>query len=485
MTPKIPVTVLTGFLGSGKTTLLNRILSEEHGLRIAVIENEFGEIGIDQELVISADEEIFEMNNGCICCNVRGDLIRILGELAERRDQIDLILLETTGMADPGPVAQTFLVQEDVQEFYQLDGVITLVDGKHVTQHLDEETDEVLAQVAFADRIIINKGDLTTDEEKQTLKKRLQSMNSMAEFYFATMADAPIPELLDIGGFNVERAVDIKPNFLEPEYPFDSASRWQLTAGDYLIKLAEIHHHHDHEHDHHSHGHDDHNHEHSHEHNHDHDHHHHHGDESSMSILMTDASESGESDLSSLAEDVFVEFSSEPETLNHGQALASFDKHYQLSLEGRDDYEFAISLKKDQSIALFNGHAPHGLSLSLTAQDGSAIKANDSRAFHDDHTHDSKVGSTSIELPGMFDGAKLNAWLEEFLIENGPDVYRMKGVVGILGQDYKFVFQGVHMIFGSEPAGEWGDETPLNRLVFIGKNLDEEFIKNSLEECLA
>ena len=177
MTRKIPVTVLTGFLGSGKTTLLNRILSEDHGMRIAVIENEFGEIGIDQDLVINADEEVFEMNNGCICCNVRGDLIRILGELASRLEQFDRVILETTGMADPGPVAQTFLVQEDIQDFYQLDGIVTLVDGKHVNQHLDDETDEVLAQVAFADRIIINKIDLISEEEKQALRKRLQSLS--------------------------------------------------------------------------------------------------------------------------------------------------------------------------------------------------------------------------------------------------------------------------------------------------------------------
>ena len=470
MTPKIPVTVLTGFLGSGKTTLLNRILSENHGLRIAVIENEFGEIGIDQELVISADEEIFEMNNGCICCNVRGDLIRILGELAERRDQIDLIVLETTGMADPGPVAQTFLVQDDVQEFYQLDGVITLVDGKHVGQHLNEETDEVLAQVAFADRIIINKGDLTTDDEKQTLKKRLQSMNSMAEFYFATMADAPIAELLNIGGFNVERAVDIKPNFLEPEYPFDSASSWQLAPGDYLIKLSESHHHHCHSHEH--------------DESHDHDHHHH-GDDSSMPILITHANDTSKNELNRLAEKVFVEFSAEPEVVSDGQNLSNTNQHYQLSLEGKESYEFAINIENQQVVALYAGHTPHGLSLRLTSPDGTVIKPNEKLSFHDSHTHNSKVGSTSIELLGMFDGEKLNAWLEEFLIENGPDVYRMKGVVGIAGQDYKFVFQGVHMIFGSEPAGEWGDETPLNRLVFIGKNLDEAFIKQSLEQCLA
>ncbi|MCL4141679.1 UNVERIFIED_CONTAM: hypothetical protein GTU68_060877 [Idotea baltica] len=463
MTPKIPVTVLTGFLGSGKTTLLNRILSEDHGLRIAVIENEFGEIGIDQDLVINADEEVFEMNNGCICCNVRGDLIRILAELADRRDQFDRVILETTGMADPGPVAQTFLVQEDVQEFYQLDGVITLVDGKHINQHLDDETDEVLAQVAFADRIIINKGDLTTDEEKQALKKRLQSMNNMAEFYFATMADAPIPELLDIGGFNVDRAVDIKPNFLEPEYPFDSGAIWQLPAGDYLLKVSEEHHHHDHDHGH------------------DHDHHHH-GDGSNMSILMTQADDN---DLNKLAEKVFVEFSADPSVINHGQSLANNDTHYQLALEGKDKYEFNFTLDSDQAIALFTGHPPEGLSLKLLSQDGNKISANETQSFHGDHSHDSKVSSTSVELPGMFDGEKLNAWLEEFLIENGPDVYRMKGVVGIEGQDYKFVFQGVHMIFGSQPAGEWGDETPFNRLVFIGKNLDDAYIKKSLQDCLA
>ena len=160
---KIPVTVLTGFLGSGKTTLLNRILSEEHGLRIAVIENEFGEIGIDQDLVINADEEILEMNNGCICCTVRGDLIRILGELAKRKDKFDRVILETTGMADPGPVAQTFFVDQDIIDQYELDGIITLVDSKHVNAHLDDGTDEVMSQLAFADRIILNKADLVTE----------------------------------------------------------------------------------------------------------------------------------------------------------------------------------------------------------------------------------------------------------------------------------------------------------------------------------
>ena len=467
MTRKIPVTVLTGFLGSGKTTLLNRILSEDHGMRIAVIENEFGEIGIDQDLVINADEEVFEMNNGCICCNVRGDLIRILGELASRLEQFDRVILETTGMADPGPVAQTFLVQEDIQDFYQLDGIVTLVDGKHVNQHLDDETDEVLAQVAFADRIIINKIDLISEEEKQALRKRLQSMNTMAGLYEATMADAPVAELLDIGGFNVERAVDLKPNFLEPEYPFEWGGVWELPKGNYGLRLVDAHHH---------------------DHDHDHDHHHQHGDSSTdagMSVVRLNVDKHADASLAALAESVFVEFSADASPLSGGQSLAAINRHYKLSFADEGPVEFVLPLDAAQRIALFMGHAPHGHQLVLVDADGAVLKANVEHNFHGEHSHDSKVSSTSVELPGKFDGAQLNAWLEEFLQENGPDVYRMKGVVGIAGQDYRFVFQGVHMIFGSQAAGEWGDETPINRLVFIGKNLDEPYIRQSLEACLA
>ncbi len=196
MTTKIPVTVLTGFLGSGKTTLLNRILTENHGQRIAVIENEFGEISVDQDLVIHADEEIFEMNNGCICCTVRGDLIRILNGLARRKDRFDRIVLETTGMADPGPVAQTFFVDDDIRDEFYLDGIITLVDARHVTQHLDE-SEEAQAQIAFADRIVLNKTDLIDSSTQRSLKNRLQELNRMAEIMPAEMAAVALDKILD------------------------------------------------------------------------------------------------------------------------------------------------------------------------------------------------------------------------------------------------------------------------------------------------
>ena len=216
MDSRVPVTILTGFLGAGKTTLLNRILTEQHGLRIAVIENEFGEIGIDHELVINTEEELFEMNNGCICCTVRGDLIRILGNLMKRRDQFDRILVETTGLADPGPVVQTFLADDEMQAKFMVDAVVTVVDAKHILLHLDD-SEEAKEQVAFADVVLLNKCDLVSSADVKVLEERLRRVNAIARFHRCTHAGIALHEVLSIGGFNLDHAMEIDPHFLEEE----------------------------------------------------------------------------------------------------------------------------------------------------------------------------------------------------------------------------------------------------------------------------
>ena len=252
---KIPVTVLTGYLGAGKTTLLNRILTEPHGKKFAVIVNEFGEIGIDNELVVGADEEVFEMNNGCICCNVRGDLIRIIEGLMKRKGKFDAIIVETTGLADPAPVAQTFFVDQDVQEKTRLDAVVTVADAKWLLARL-KDAPEAKNQIAFADVIILNKIDLVTNDELAEVEGRIRAINPYATLHKTTRSAVPLDAVLGRGAFDLDRILELEPAFLEvDDHDHDEHGHHGHDHGHHHGHDHEKHAHDKHAHDKHDHGH--------------------------------------------------------------------------------------------------------------------------------------------------------------------------------------------------------------------------------------
>jgi G3E family GTPase len=430
---RIPVTVLTGFLGSGKTTLLNRILSEQHGQRIAVIENEFGEIGIDHGLVINADEEVFEMNNGCICCTVRGDLIRILGNLMKRRDRFDRILVETTGMADPGPVAQTFFVDEDMRRQFMLDGVITLVDARHAALHLDD-AEEAAAQVAFGDVILINKTDLASGPELDALEARLCAMNPLARILRTRNADVPLEQVLAVGGFDLEGVLARRPDFLAPEYPFEWGGILDLAGGEQLV-IGE-------------------------------------GPDAGMRIALLPVSAGHGEALQDAAERVLRIWKVEDGLVRNLDLSAPGVKRLPLDAPGPGLH------------ALFTEHGREEFDLRIVDAHDEPVPLLASADFAAGHRHDDTVGSVGIRADGQVDPQAFGPWISELLSTRGNDIFRTKGILNLVGHERRYVIQGVHMLVDGTFDRPWPPGPRENQLVFIGRRLDRGLLEGGFRRCL-
>ncbi|MFI4866912.1 MAG: CobW family GTP-binding protein [Steroidobacterales bacterium] len=460
MTARIPVTVLTGFLGAGKTTLVNRILSENHGKRIAVIENEFGEVGVDHELVIGADEEIFETSNGCICCTVRGDLIRILGQLRKRRDRFDSVLIETTGLADPGPVAQTFFIDDELKEHYTLDAIVTLVDARHIEQEL-EHSPIALEQIAFADVILLNKIDLVDAASLARIERRVRGISATAAVIHSRNADVPLERVLSLGAFDLERALALDNAFLEPARPFEWAGLYRLAPGRHALHTGAQQHDHENGHER---GHDDHDHGHDQQ-------------LAQVDLLLLPAADATAGAIDALLEQATALFDGEPVPAASGALLGSRQRH---RLQLQRGAQFLIEVGAAGCWTLFTEHAPVEFGLQLYR-----ATPLQQREFGSHH-HDLAVGSIGLSDVRALDPNKVNDWLSYLLQSRGPDILRMKGVLNLKGENRRYVFHGVHMVFDGQLERPWGaDAARRSRLVFIGRNLDRAELEAGFESCVA
>jgi G3E family GTPase len=473
MPEPIPVTVLTGFLGAGKTTLLNRLLSEQHGRKLAVIENEYGEVGVDNHLVISGEEELFEMNNGCICCSVRGDLIRILGRLLKRKDRLDGVLIETTGLANPAPVAQTFFTDDEIKAAFRLDAIVTVVDARHVLPHLDSG-DETVKQIAFADVILLNKTDLASQPELRAIEARIHGLNPVAKLFPTRNCDVPIDRILDVGGFNLSRAAEIDPRFLEPEQPFEWAGAYPLPEGVHEILIG---HTDGEDHDHHGHAGDE------------PGHHHSHGEENELDLVIVPGSLQSGPPPGNPAEPAIVAaeaeavrlFSDWETRLKEGDTATPGLSLYRLLLtQGNGRYLLKVARSGLYFLFEQRGEAPLHIQVG-----GNVVRPVWQRDYHAAHEHNDEVGSVGIQQPGDLDGKRLNDWISGLLQKKGGDIYRMKGVLSVKGSDKRLVFQGVHMLFDAKFDRPWGPDPRINTLVFIGKNLDRTELTEAFRRCLA
>jgi G3E family GTPase len=409
-------------------------------------------VGVDHELVIGANEEIFETSNGCICCTVRGDLIRILTQLRKRRDRFDSILIETTGLADPGPVAQTFFVDEDLKEHFSLDAIVTLVDAHHIEQAL-RDSPVALEQIAFADVVVLNKIDLVDAAELERIERKVRAISATAIVIRGHNAQVPLEHVLGLGAFDLNRALSLDAQFLEPQRPYEWAGLYALQTGHYDLHCG-------------GHGHPDHDHGHAHD-----------GRLQQVDAVLLRASGSEAAAMDQLLLPAAELFAGEPQTVAAGGMLLANTRCRLMLARGA---HFQLQIPDGGAWALFTEHAPVEFDMHLHAAAPVA-----ERSFGSHH-HDLEIASIGLTDARALDANKVNDWLSYLLQSHGQDILRMKGVLNLKNEPKRFVFHGVHMTFDGQFERPWGSGGPrVSRLIFIGRNLDRNELEAGFESCVA
>ncbi|MCS6947534.1 MAG: GTP-binding protein, partial [Steroidobacteraceae bacterium] len=410
---------------------------------------------------IGAEEEIVETNNGCLCCTVRGDLVRILNQLLKRRDRFDYVLIETTGMADPGPVVQTFFVDEDLKAQFYVDAIVTVVDAHHFERHADTLY-EPLRQVAFADVVLLNKIDLADAATLSRTERRIRAINSAARVHRTRNADIAIDQVLGLGAFDLDRALAVDHGFLEPQQPFEWAGIYQLPAGRHRLVNTTG--------DATGHGHD-----HAHSDAHDHGAHPQHD---GLGVALLDAPAASADGLTACIEPAVRAFEGAAQTLRCGAQSATVPGFYRADL-AHPGAAVEFTLPAAGLVGVFLEHAPDEFALRLTGYEPVV-----QRSFASHH-HAAGIGSIGISAPGELLPNKVNDWLSYLLQSRGPDIFRMKGVLNFKGEARRYVFHGVHMMFDGRLERPWGTAPRHNRLVFIGRGLDRRELEAGFESCKA
>jgi G3E family GTPase len=382
------------------------------------------------------------------------------------------VVIETTGMADPGPVAQTFFLDDELKNQFALDAIVTMVDARHFEQHV-EELNEPAEQVAFADLVLLNKTDLVDEAALERIESRIRGINGTAKILRTKNADAPIDKVLNVGAFDLNRALQVDEAFLEPEYPFEWGGVYQLETGDYLLKTAGEHDHHAHEHEH------EHDHEHDHDHGHDHDDGHDHGHaHHDLDVVVLPVAAATPTALQDAIEPAVRAFA-EPATVVpcHG-TLDAAPSHNAIDIS-HPGADFTLKIPADGAYAIFCEHHPAEFGLRLLGETAAA-----ERRFASHH-HQDDISSIGISDPRPLDPTKLNQWLDYLLKTRGQDIFRMKGVLNVKGEDRRQVFHGVHMMFDAQAERPWGAAPRMNNLVFIGRGLDRAELEAGFESAVA